>query len=327
MARGDIHIIGGWGGALCGRGDIATTRRPCQECAWEQDRQRGHLPGRDSSQTRYVVRIDDYTVDPSRRGLDLLALMLRDALRANGITTKVDYDESDAERVFILGLLRGRTLPKNAVVFNAEQIGVSPYLSDVDMLRENTFWDFSASNINRLRARGLASVVHCPIGYSQCLEATANDSDSEDIDVLFYGHMNARRQAIVDVVKNAGVDVVVPPPTYGAELDRLVARSKIVLNIHFYPGSVHEIIRTSYLYANRKCVVTERSDEDDIAQECAATVVQPSRIAAACRYLLDNPDKRATAAQRAYKNFRKRSFAESVRKALTFTLTETSAQD
>ncbi len=37
MARGDIHIIGGWGGALCGRGDIATTRRPCQECLWAEE--------------------------------------------------------------------------------------------------------------------------------------------------------------------------------------------------------------------------------------------------------------------------------------------------
>lgn len=38
MASGDIHIIGEWGGSLCGSGIGPTTaRRQCQECVWKRD--------------------------------------------------------------------------------------------------------------------------------------------------------------------------------------------------------------------------------------------------------------------------------------------------
>lgn len=39
MARGDVHIIGAWGGSLCGDGGTPTSRRQCQECVWKQHEQ------------------------------------------------------------------------------------------------------------------------------------------------------------------------------------------------------------------------------------------------------------------------------------------------
>lgn len=40
MGRGDVHIIGYWGGPLCGGGGGApTSNRQCQECVWAEDRQ------------------------------------------------------------------------------------------------------------------------------------------------------------------------------------------------------------------------------------------------------------------------------------------------
>ena len=37
-----------------------------------------------------------------------------------------------------------------------------------------------------------------------------------------------------------------------------IARSKIVLNLHQYDAQVFEIVRVSYLLANRRAVVSER---------------------------------------------------------------------
>jgi hypothetical protein len=44
---------------------------------------------------------------------------------------------------------------------------------------------------------------------------------------------------------------------YGEERDALIARAKIVLNLHYFDAQVFEIVRVSYLLANRKCVVSE----------------------------------------------------------------------
>ena len=42
---------------------------------------------------------------------------------------------------------------------------------------------------------------------------------------------------------------------YGAERDRLIARSRLVLNVHYFPTHIFEMIRVSYLLANRTAVV------------------------------------------------------------------------
>jgi hypothetical protein len=45
---------------------------------------------------------------------------------------------------------------------------------------------------------------------------------------------------------------------YGKARDELIARSKLVVNIHLYePSKVFEIVRVSYLLANRKAVVAD----------------------------------------------------------------------
>ena len=45
---------------------------------------------------------------------------------------------------------------------------------------------------------------------------------------------------------------------YGADRDALLARSKIVINMHQHDAQVFEIVRVSYLLANRRTVVSER---------------------------------------------------------------------
>jgi hypothetical protein len=51
--------------------------------------------------------------------------------------------------------------------------------------------------------------------------------------------MNPKRQSILDAINKTGVNVHVlsgDTSTYGEALDRMLSRTKIVLNLHFYHG-------------------------------------------------------------------------------------------
>ena len=59
------------------------------------------------------------------------------------------------------------------------------------------------------------------------------------MDVLFFGAMNPRREALLAAVNASGLVVHVltgDTMTFGGALDATLARTKIVLNLHFYDG-------------------------------------------------------------------------------------------
>ena len=106
---------------------------------------------------------------------------------------------------------------------------------------------------------------------------------------------------------------------YGRELDQYIARSKVVLNLHFYEKASFEIFRVSHLLANHKCVVTEADDYGDVELEelasktCART--HRSFIVELCQALVSNATFRAEMTARSH-NFKKIDFVENVRLAL-----------
>src|SRR5262249_36716363 len=81
----------------------------------------------------------------------------------------------------------------------------------------------------------------------------------QDIDVLFYGYVNERRRPVLEAIAARGLNVQSPFGIYGRQRDDLTARSKVVLNVHQVEGRVLEMVRVSYLLANRKAVVSENS--------------------------------------------------------------------
>jgi hypothetical protein len=76
--------------------------------------------------------------------------------------------------------------------------------------------------------------------------------------VLFYGSINERRWHIIQSLKAHGVRTETVFGVYGNERDKLIARSKILLNVHFYEAKVFEVVRVSYLLANQRFVISER---------------------------------------------------------------------
>lgn len=214
-------------------------------------------------------------------------------------------------------------IPDDAIVFNTEQMTffggrVQTQMQNFDTWKKHVIWDYSQENARRLREAGAERVVHCPIGYHSrmtCIEP----APEEDIDVLFYGSVNPRRREVLEALQAADIDVKVFFGAYGKERDDIIARSKIVLNIHAMDESIWEIFRVSHLLANKKCVVSEDGGKDselEFFAQRATRYVSLDRIVEACSDLLDDSKKRRMQAEQGLSAFKQTSFVENVRKAL-----------
>jgi glycosyltransferase involved in cell wall biosynthesis len=206
-------------------------------------------------------------------------------------------------------------IPEDSILYNLEQLGsASLYLTAhyLDKLRRFTVWDYSARNIEWLASSGTnAQARLLPIGYAPTLERVRNQAEP-DIDVLFYGWMNERRSLVIEQLRALGLQVVALSGSFGEELDGYIARSKIVINIHFYDTKIFEGIRVSYLLTNQKVVVSEIGDDTEIDPEMRRAVIGApyESLAAVCKSLLDQPALRAEQAQLAHRIFSARSEKE-----------------
>ena len=181
----------------------------------------------------------------------------------------------------------GQTIPAGSTIYNLEPLfdGCrSLSLGYLDVLRRFKVWDYQAPNVKYLRGHGIKA-VHVPYGYSAQLErAPVRD---KDIDILFVGSVSARRTAILDgIARNHRVERV--QGCYGPALDEMVARAKIVLNVH-YCDTPHplEVVRLQYLMANGCFVVSERGWDERENAAYAPGLVFATDLDAACAWALN----------------------------------------
>jgi hypothetical protein len=159
------------------------------------------------------------------------------------------------------------SIPANSILFNLEQLeSDSQYCSPryFDCLARHEVWDYSSRNIAFLVNKGInPSAKLVPLGFSPSV-SRIEKAKIQDIDVLFYGAINERRKKILDDATAAGLNVVSLIGVYGDELDQHIARSKVVLNLHFHASKIFEIVRVGYLLNNRKAVVAEVDADTEI---------------------------------------------------------------
>jgi hypothetical protein len=191
-------------------------------------------------------------------------------------------------------------ISSNSILYNLEQITPgSPWLQPafLDILQQYPVWDYSQSNIEQLARLGITSVQHVPIGYMPQL--TRIRPDEEDIDVLFYGSLNERRWRIIQSLRAHGVKAEAVFGLYGKERDRIIARSKIVLNIHFYEAKVFEVVRVSYLLANRRFVISERgcNPVEEAAFSAGIVFADYDELVKTCLDCLSRPEDRRCIAE------------------------------
>jgi hypothetical protein len=180
--------------------------------------------------------------------------------------------------------------PSDAIIYNLEQ-HTSPQVRDAAANFKNfTLWDYSTTNVEFWKAEGL-NAIHVPIGYVPKLTRILKPEE-QDIDVLFYGWMNDRRQHVIDELRDRGLKVVTVHNVYGNERDAFIACAKVVLNMHYRTPGIFEIARVSYLLANKKCVVSEEGLGDGMFR---GAVVRSSyaTLGNACENAVASPAVRA----------------------------------
>jgi hypothetical protein len=257
------------------------------------------------------------------RCFEEVALSLQEAFRALGYDVPVVNTPGAFQgTVIALGAHLLPYVPSPGVpliLFNLEQIlEGSPWLKPeyFELLREHTVWDYSPQNIAELARYGIRATP-CGIGYMPALSRI--EPAEEDIDVLFVGSLNERRRAILNAL--AGHRIAHVFNQYGWERDSEIARAKIVLNVHYYESKVFEIVRVSYLLANRKCVVSEVGQDDALEAPFRDGVrfVPYDRLVDACLDLLDDSEKRRALAANGFAAFSARSQVPMLQQALAAT--------
>lgn len=190
----------------------------------------------------------------------------------NGLSNLAD---DDMVIFFGLNYYQGK-LPPNYIAYQLEQTGDNEnswfddeYIAKLEGATE--IWDYSMQNISNIKKlfsikqKTLPKLQYVPITFLPIFanNKIINDSDlTKDIDVLFYGTHNERRDHIINNLKQAGVNVTyIDYSLWGQERIKLVARSHIVLNIHYYDDPILETTRIAPLVSQGAFVISEKSSD------------------------------------------------------------------
>lgn len=207
--------------------------------------------------------------DPPHENIFLeLGEVINFALNEAGFDSVLQFWGIDKERINILigwhqvGSTEAiSNLPANTILLNTEQISEdtkdwgSDLTKNLQWVKSFQTWDYSAKNIQSFENLGISNVKHLKLGYQK--ELARIQKLTKDIDVLFYGAVNERRGMVIQGLRDLGLNVVTVHGAYGQERDHLIARSKIVLNMHFYKSQIFESVRVFYLLTNSVAVVGE----------------------------------------------------------------------
>jgi hypothetical protein len=159
-----------------------------------------------------------------------------------------------------------------------ENLNVSKYIDFIN--NKNNFYllDYNILNINYLKNTNKNINYHfIPLCYSNFLEdyyysrVTRKKFIEKDIDILFFGSPNDRRNKITDILKNK-YNMIIKAGVTGdegnTEMCNLIERSKIVINVLYYNNNIiFDYYRNSFILSTRTLLITEKSTSKDYIVE------------------------------------------------------------
>jgi hypothetical protein len=274
---------------------------------------------------RFAVAIVAPPGYPYAHAFREVAETVHHGLRALGhdsvLTTRADWPD---RRTIVFGANTWGAAPvqlrPDAILYNLEQIYPgSPWLTPalVERLRMHRVWDYSRANIQALAEMGIHHAVHVPIGAMPQLTRIPPAAD-EDIDVLFYGALVDRRLRVLRALRGEGVAVTALFGTFGAARDQAIARARIVLNMHLHEAKLFEMVRVSYLLANRRFVISEsgQGGADEAAFTRGLVFADYEDLVATCLDYLNRPADRQRIADEGFALMTARSETEILRAVL-----------
>ena len=184
------------------------------------------------------------------------------------ITNNIEKETRDDDLYIIFGIhdYHSQIVPKYYIVYQLEQTtgnSISKYFNDKYLKYLNNaveVWDYSIVNYLSLTNNTKftnKNLYYKPMSYFDISEYMNVSKfiikeqylnwNNKDIDVLFYGTLNDRRTEIINNMRNIGLKVEIMETTNKNDAHGYFSRSKIVINIHYFPVSILEIVRLSYI--------------------------------------------------------------------------------
>ena len=216
-----------------------------------------------------------------------------------------------------------KQLRADTIVYNFEQgrgLDRTEVRPEVSFIAENfSIWDYSVANMHMWKSLGNESTKLVPVGYAPILSRIPKAQD-QDIEIFLYGTPGQKRLNAFHQLSHEGYRVLFASGLYGSARDALIARSKIVLNINVMDRSrIFEVVRVSYLLANRKAVVAVL-DPDTVIDSDLIRCVRSTNVAdlvAACEQLISNDTQRIQLEDLGYEIFAKRDITKILDQALS----------
>lgn len=163
-------------------------------------------------------------------------------------------------------------------------------------------WDYNRWNIDHFEyPQGLRRehVKYVPFAWFPFVPVPA--TDARDIDVLFFGAMNDKREVKLAYLRDIGVNVTIVSAQQ-VELNAFVLRAKIVLNLHYYDGLL-ETSRIMHAISLKALVISETAKDEQSNRDFAKALIFKNDVAAIADsvvYFLGNDRKRQEVVERAY---------------------------
>lgn len=214
------------------------------------------------------------------------------------------------------------TLPPETIVYHLEQVR-NQKLEDLkpqSRIAADRFrvWDYSDANVSVWSQLGAKRMQVVPIGFAPVLERIEKHLN-QDIDVLIYGSTSQDRMGAFHYLACSSLTALFVCGMYGKARDDLIARSKLIVNISALERSkIFEIVRVSYLLANRKAVVAnvepDTMIDDDI--RAAVKVTTPSELVDDCLRLASDAAARQQLEEEGHSIIKRRDIRAILQKAL-----------
>jgi hypothetical protein len=214
--------------------------------------------------------------------------VIPEAAAFHDVRDALDFDRDIILCAHVAPLL-GITL-KDVAIYNLEPLydGCRSFsVGYLETLKRCHVLDYSRRNVEYLKDHGIEA-FHMPYGYHASLERAK--PAEQDIDVLFVGSVNPRRTALfVNLARD--LNFVWAGGVYGVDLDRLIARAKVHLNVHFCDPHPLEVVRLNYLMANHCTIVSERGEDDQVNRDYQDGLIfaRADELSDACRHALSHP--------------------------------------
>jgi hypothetical protein len=191
-----------------------------------------------------------------------------------------------------------KRLPADSIIYSLEQArNLKPAEMPVQVrffAERLEIWDYSSANLPAWRELGAPRVKLVPVGYAPIL-TRIKQAGTQDLDILLYGMSGPDRLQAFHNLSLAGLTVLFVSGLYGNARDDLIARAKIVVNVNLYNfAQIFEVVRVSYLFANRKAVVAVKDQQTFVEADIGAGVkfTTVEQLVEDCRDLLEHDEAR-----------------------------------